>query len=283
VGAKKLRQKDYPAAVEFYKKALAVNQDVWNYWNSLGEAQFYLEEYDNAEHAFSEALRLKPNNSKTLYWLGWVYARKENYQKALEAFDESLLARPGNPQTLYWRALALESLQRYEDAESAYRKCIAVESRHSWAYTRIGNLCIGQGRTVDAVDIFYQGAIACPGDEDLCQGLIVSLHLFERLDKAEAFFGKRLENNPKDKLAAFSLGLTCMLKKEFDRSVKILNEVVPTLDYARNILYSITEFCIDNEEQETARVLCTNMVRWFPQDKPIWRLKNEMCSNLDAN
>ncbi|MFX1444515.1 MAG: tetratricopeptide repeat protein, partial [Promethearchaeota archaeon] len=59
-------------------------------WIDLGRAYRFMEKYDKAISAYSEALRLAPSNKVIHNNLGYVFFCLKEYKKAINAFTESL-------------------------------------------------------------------------------------------------------------------------------------------------------------------------------------------------
>ena len=114
---------DIEAAVAGVEKHLIAEPDDGKGWAVLAPVYMRLERYDDAVHAYAEALRL----------LGEDPARRSAYgealvaaaggivtEKAREAFGKALAAEPGQPQARFYLALAAEQDGRKADAIRAF-------------------------------------------------------------------------------------------------------------------------------------------------------------------
>ncbi len=119
---------DIEAAVAGVEAHLIAKPDDGKGWAILAPVYMRLERYEDAAHAYAEALRL----------LGDEPARRAAYGEALvaaaggvvtdrarEAFAKALAAQPGQPQARFYLALAAEQEGKTSDAIRDYEALIA--------------------------------------------------------------------------------------------------------------------------------------------------------------
>ena len=119
---------DIEAAVAGVEKHLLAEPEDGKGWAVLAPVYLRMERYEDAAHAYSEALRL----------LGEDPARRSAYGEALvaaaggvvtdkarEAFGKALAVEPGQPQARFYLALAAEQDGRKADAIRAYEALAA--------------------------------------------------------------------------------------------------------------------------------------------------------------
>ncbi|MCX7975273.1 MAG: tetratricopeptide repeat protein [Candidatus Aminicenantes bacterium] len=78
-------------------------------YNLLGWIQFKLKNFQEAEEAFLNSLKLEPNQADSYAGLGYVFLEMGNFQKALEFFEKGLALNPKNDHCLEGKIL-LEKL-----------------------------------------------------------------------------------------------------------------------------------------------------------------------------
>jgi cytochrome c-type biogenesis protein CcmH len=119
---------DIEAAVAGVEKHLIAAPDDGRGWAVLGPVYMRLERYDDAAHAYSEALRLLGEDSARRAAYGEALTAAAGgvvTDKAREAFGKALAGEPGNPQARFYLALAAEQDGRKDDARSAYEALVA--------------------------------------------------------------------------------------------------------------------------------------------------------------
>jgi len=82
----------------------------------LGNAYYYMEQYEDAKNIYDRILNMNPNDPDTLFNRGTTYGRLEEYDNALADFNHSLELRPDDPGTLNNRGLTYRLLERYDES-----------------------------------------------------------------------------------------------------------------------------------------------------------------------
>jgi cytochrome c-type biogenesis protein CcmH/NrfG len=91
-------QRNYPEAAEYYKKALAIHDDL-NVRTDLGTMLFYSNHYDEAMTELNKVLAVNPNHAQALFNIGVVYLHgKNDPQKALEIWQKLVDTNPDFPE-----------------------------------------------------------------------------------------------------------------------------------------------------------------------------------------
>jgi TolB-like protein/Flp pilus assembly protein TadD len=108
--------RDYSAAVEFARQAIAIDPEFWIGYMQLGQAYEQLDNTDLALDALTQAGRLSGGNSKTMAVRGYIFAKQgkpEEAQDVLNALETLARERYVPP---YAMALVQAGLGRHEVA-----------------------------------------------------------------------------------------------------------------------------------------------------------------------
>ena len=114
-----LGQGEMDKAIEFFDKALKLDDWYLPAWNDKGIALLEKKDYDQALNCFEKVVLLDPVNSMPLYNKGYVLLILENYVDSIETFD-SFLERYQNKDDFYKYALYLKGQAHYNLKE--YKK-----------------------------------------------------------------------------------------------------------------------------------------------------------------
>jgi len=106
---------------------------------NLGGAYLALKEYEHAEKAFAETLRLAPNSFVALLGHGQALLRLHRYEEAEADFARALQRGP-RPELLYLRGMALEGQGKTELARQAYRQTLQIAPEMNEARSRLAAL-----------------------------------------------------------------------------------------------------------------------------------------------
>ena len=85
---------NFPAAIEAYKKALALDEDNSAAYFNLGLAYGAMDAYDQALAAINKAIALDAENDRFFYGRGWILLRAGNRNAAAIDFEKA--AEMGN-------------------------------------------------------------------------------------------------------------------------------------------------------------------------------------------
>ena len=105
--------RDYPRAVEAYKRALKLNPNLAYVQNNLGYSYFLQGKLDSAIEAYKAAIILDDNNERYHNNLGLAYAKKGLYDDALNEF----MAGRDEAKAHYTMAQVLNQMHEYDRAQ----------------------------------------------------------------------------------------------------------------------------------------------------------------------
>lgn len=84
LGVKAVHAGDYPRALEYLQKAVAVNANDADAWNYIGFSQRNLQHYDESLAAYEKALAINPDHRGANEYLGELYLKTGDLEKAQE-------------------------------------------------------------------------------------------------------------------------------------------------------------------------------------------------------
>ena len=117
--------RDWPAAAEAYRRALAIAPEMAHIWVQLGHAAKEAGDFDRAERAYHEAIDREPDNGDTHLNLGHLLKVRGRPSEALVAYRRAIRLEPGRDD---WEreATAAERL-----AGAATERGVAAEPAHA--------------------------------------------------------------------------------------------------------------------------------------------------------
>jgi len=89
----------YPNAIQYYERALAIHPENPDVRTDMGTAYWYTGNADKAIAAMQTSLKYRPGHPQTLFNLGWVrWQGKADPKGAISAWEQLLKANPDYPQ-----------------------------------------------------------------------------------------------------------------------------------------------------------------------------------------
>jgi tetratricopeptide (TPR) repeat protein len=114
-GMDKVKQKDYPAALEIFERVLAANPDIPEAWNNKGVALYGLGRIEEASESYDRCLALDPENLDAMRNKGFLLRNQKKLEEALQVYD-SVLQKGGDAYDMESTAAVLTALGRLEEA-----------------------------------------------------------------------------------------------------------------------------------------------------------------------
>lgn len=205
LGLVRYQRKDYPAAADEIRRAIAGNPQVAMFWFNLGNVLRDAGKRPEAIDAFRRAVELQPALPGAAVNLANLLRESGRFREALPLYEDSLARFPQNDIALNGIGCCYRSLGRADDAEKCLRRAVELNPRSTVARINLAKLlCAGKGQS-EALAI-VQPLLA----SGLCTGEQVREigNVFARLRRsvdAEAAFREALRIDPADHRARAEL------------------------------------------------------------------------------
>jgi tetratricopeptide (TPR) repeat protein len=123
-------------------------------WEFLGSAYGHLKQYDQAIHAFREALRIQPQHIGAWTRLGVAHSLLHQYDQAIQAFREALRIQPEHASA--WASLGRTYyfVKQYDQAIQAFREALRIEPEEAGAWYSLGIVYYDQGQRAKVREIY---------------------------------------------------------------------------------------------------------------------------------
>jgi tetratricopeptide (TPR) repeat protein len=158
-------------------------------------------------HAFgsgtgSSADRLK---AEALAAKGWKLWNQQQYEKAEEAFEQSVKLGPTNPHA--WNGLGWSQFNQGKPsaAQEAFEKAVQLEPKHAGALNGLGWLAKGQGEKEQAIEYWEKAVAALPTGSAALNGLASTYMEDGEYEKAAKYYQMWLKAEPENKDAKAGL------------------------------------------------------------------------------
>jgi tetratricopeptide (TPR) repeat protein len=163
-GGRELDAGHWSAAVEDFRKGLALKPDDPSLRHRLGTALYQVPDARGAEEQFREVIRRSPDFAKAYFSLGLVQAAAGRYQEAIESFSGALTHDEGYLQARLQLANVLARSGRPGDAYVEYRRVLERDPTLKAAAFGSAMALVRLHRYRDARDLLDKDVKAYPGD-----------------------------------------------------------------------------------------------------------------------
>ena len=124
-----LRQKKYNEVIEWAQKGLKVNPSDYRIIETMGEAYFYLNQYDLSLKNMQKYIDVAPNAERVsvaYFFMGEIYRIKQKYNHADIAYSTAVRLEPNL--SIWWYRLGSvrEALGDYSGSLTAYERAVKL-------------------------------------------------------------------------------------------------------------------------------------------------------------
>ncbi len=150
IGVVKMREGDFDTAVEYFNKALVVNENheksqkalksvAGNMFNE-GNNFYRRRDYNNALNNYKKVIAIDNSFYQAYYQLGVVETRLKNNRGAINAYTNAVEVKPDFYQGWYGLGLSKKSNGDNQGALSAFQKAIDINPNYAKAYCAMGDI-----------------------------------------------------------------------------------------------------------------------------------------------
>lgn len=243
---------DYKKAIDYFYKALAIDNESSEILSELANLYMLLFQYDRAIGLYEQILQKDSKNNEAKYNYVLLLIKTERYEKA-ETYLSELCADK------YELLSSSEILFQIYEKKCEWDKTIELflknknDLNSSKIYFIVGNAYKRKGNKTQA-DIFFEKAYSLD-DKNINAGIEVANKYFENshIEEAETLTLKLLEISENDKLFCL-LGDIAYSKSDFDSAVKNYSFAIRLNDnnalyyFKLGLVYSVRGFYREAEE-----------------------------------
>lgn len=202
LGVSLAQKQDYRAAIEAYKKALAIDSGLPHLYLNLGLAYFKQGSFQQA----IEALKHEPAGDQTTTLIGMSQFGLGQYKQAAQTLRPLSNAQPDNLQLSYLLAKCYLWAGEREQSMEMFRALLAKDPDSAQVHMLLGEALDADGREKEATDEFRAAVKSDPKAPEAHFGLGYLLFKQRQNAEAESEFKAELENQPDHALSLAYLG-----------------------------------------------------------------------------
>ncbi|MGB4775282.1 MAG: tetratricopeptide repeat protein [Daejeonella sp.] len=130
------QEEKYPAAKEAYRKALKLNDQVYQIWEQLLRIDISQNNFIEAITDGEEALTIFPNQAQLYFFTGFAYAQTQKTEKAVSYFKTVISLETEDKETLSQTYSSLgdayHTLKKYKESDESYEKALQIKPDNSY-------------------------------------------------------------------------------------------------------------------------------------------------------
>ncbi len=134
------QQGDVKAAIEHYKRAIAINPHRVHPYYNLGLLYNAEEQYRTAIRVFNAALELNPDHAGVHYNTGLAYQKMGRHAAAISHYEKALHQSPDHARAVFNLGRAYQHLGQHSQAIAAYQTALTLDPSRTSVYYHLGEL-----------------------------------------------------------------------------------------------------------------------------------------------
>ena len=187
----------FDKAMEWIRKALAVNARSAEAHANLGNVARAANRLDDALASFDTALAIRPDYANAWNGRGQTLLALERFTEGLACFDRALAQAPGSAGMHYNRAITLIAMRRPEEALTALAQATERDPGFALAHAERSKVLVALGRPAEALLACDRAVQIAPGMANFHYDRGLTLASLGRHEAALASFDRALALDPR--------------------------------------------------------------------------------------
>jgi len=150
------QERKYPQAQESYKKALAINDQVYQIWEQLLRIEVSRGEFELAIADGDQALSIFPNQAALYLYTGIGYAQTQKHEKAIVYLKSALDLETEDKEILVQIYSAMGDsfnyLKQFKESDQAYTKALELDPKNSYVLNNYAYYLSLRGENLDEAE-----------------------------------------------------------------------------------------------------------------------------------
>jgi tetratricopeptide (TPR) repeat protein len=225
-----MRQKgDSAAAIDLFRRAIAISGRIASYHGNLGNAYFETAKFEEAARCYRRALALEPGSALAHFGLGVALMAQKAYAAAITELEAAAKIRPDHADTHLNLGIALSELGRIDEAIAHYQRAVALNPNYAVNHVKLG----------------------------------VALRAKGELERAYAHLARAVELDPAE--AYYEFGNTCFAPGRLDEAVRALRQALTVRPERIDALDTLGKVLLELDEYDEAIGCYERMLALAPQ------------------
>jgi len=185
-------QGKYDDSLAYFRKATEEMPNFAKAWFRLGLSQQYEKDYPAAVESYMKAIESDPDMKMSeddkggahYHALGDLYNRFGFYDKALKVYENGLLNNADVPRLLVGKGVAQMQLERFDEAASSFNKALGIDPSLGTATFNLAVAKMRQGQTDVAIKGFEEFTLKADPAEDEAR-IIAAQGFIQQINEAK--------------------------------------------------------------------------------------------------
>ncbi|MES0491417.1 MAG: tetratricopeptide repeat protein [Leptospirales bacterium] len=199
------KKEQYQKAVDAFSEAIRLDPDDEDNYLNRGASYYNLDKHNKAIKDYNKAIELKPDYAEAYNNRGAVYDDLKKYDKAVKDYNKAIELKPDYANAYNNRGIAYNNLEEYDKAVKDYDKAIELKPDYADAYNNRGNTYKNLKKYDEAIKDYDKAIKLKPDYENAYFNRAYSYSQLKQHDMAIEDYKKALELDSKDTTSSQNL------------------------------------------------------------------------------
>ena len=162
LGALYIYRGELEMAAAAFKKAIAIDRNLYAAYRNLAVLYSRQQKFDLAEKTLRQALALDDDLYDIHYSLGLLLSEKRSYEAAVTHLKKAAVGLPDHARIHYNLGMLLEFMKQLPEAENYLAKAVAIEPENMQYLTSLARLYMAEKRLGQAAELAEKMRVADP-------------------------------------------------------------------------------------------------------------------------
>lgn len=211
---------DTANAIMYFEKTHEKNLRTADIHYALGQMYFEKKDYAKTLYNFEEAIKLKPQDMRNLYWmLGTACYYANDYTKAILYSEKAIEVMKDNANAWNILGLANTRLKEFDKAEGYYKKAMAIDNKFYDPYVNMGHLYNQKGDHEKEIEFLGKAIKMDPKGTLAYKNMGVAYVALGQDENAIKYWKLGSKADPKDGSFDYNIGLRYATKGNIPEAI----------------------------------------------------------------
>jgi len=226
-------------SVTLFRHASTVVSGNYIAYRILGTSLAQDGRYDEADQAFGEALRIRPDDQETYNAWGIALAQQKRFSEAESHYTAALRIDPEYADVHYNMGLLLAAEGRFSEAIGHFYGALRLQPSQPGIYLGLGKAYAGSGDFAKALGFYNHALLLDPDNAEIQMMIGLSYGMQGNIEECITWLNKALVLRPAYAEAHYNLGVALAKTGKLDEGIRHFREALrikPGLEEAQKAL-----------------------------------------------
>ncbi len=274
--------KDYINAIEYYKKAIEVNENYFDAYLGIGYCYTVLKNYDMAIKYYSLAEKLGPNKLHLLYNIAELYYLKSNFKKSFEYINKIRSINSKYIDSYFLEANIYMKQTFYGKALNIYTKLLNQYPENWKIYLGLFNFYRITDNYNLALNYMQKAIDIAPHEVVLYEHLLEFYFYNKELKKANEILLIIYDLDSHNDIARKFHSLIYKQSGNYKGSITILTDLYERYPYDKDIIWELADSYEENKQVRKSIDILKKTIEVYPSDELLrYYLESLLINNND--